>query len=126
IITACSSYKLFNLLYSIFLTELIAGDEITSLNHEVIKSEGESVTLSCSYDTSQDKPWLFWYRHYPNQTPQFLLYKDITPGFTLNHNKNAKRTDLKISSAEVTDSAMYYCALSSGSNRLRGSGELLC
>ncbi|CAB1326134.1 unnamed protein product, partial [Coregonus sp. 'balchen'] len=38
-------------------------------------------------------------------------YVDYTPGFTLNHDKKAKRMDLEISSAEVTDSALYYCAL---------------
>uniref|UniRef100_A0A8C8CQP1 Ig-like domain-containing protein n=1 Tax=Oncorhynchus tshawytscha TaxID=74940 RepID=A0A8C8CQP1_ONCTS len=115
-----NSYNLFNLFYSIFLTELIAGDEITSLNHEVIKSEGESVTLSCSYDTSQDGPWLFWYRHYPNQTPQFLLYKgarsstrEHIPDKRYTSTTSDTSTELKIQHLTPADTALYYCTYSS-------------
>ncbi|CAB1326176.1 unnamed protein product [Coregonus sp. 'balchen'] len=69
-----------------------------------------TVVLSCNY-TSGD--YLQWYRQYPKSAPKLLVteYADITPGFTLNHDKNAKRMDLEIFSAEMTDSALYYCAL---------------
>ncbi|CAB1326175.1 unnamed protein product [Coregonus sp. 'balchen'] len=50
-------------------------------------------------------------------------YADITPGFSLNHDKNAKRMDLEISSAELTDSALYYCALRP---TVTGNPETLC
>nr|ACI68467.1 T-cell receptor alpha chain V region RL-5 precursor [Salmo salar] len=76
-----------------------------------VASERDRVTLSCNYTSSGNT--LLWYRQYPKSAPQLLVmeYADITPGFTLNHDKNAKRMDLEISSAEVSDSAMYYCAL---------------
>uniref|UniRef100_A0A6Q2ZF78 Ig-like domain-containing protein n=1 Tax=Esox lucius TaxID=8010 RepID=A0A6Q2ZF78_ESOLU len=60
-----------------FFTGLTAGDSITPGNNEVISSEGESVNLNCTYETTDTSPWLYWYRHYPNQAPQFILYKGI-------------------------------------------------
>lgn len=120
IITVCRSYNLLNLFYSIFLTELIAGDEITSLSHEVIKSEGESVTLSCSYVTSQTHPFLYWYRHYPNQTPQFLLYKGARSSTSeyisdkrYTSTTSDTSTELIIQHLTLADTALYYCALDS-------------
>uniref|UniRef100_A0AAZ3Q075 Ig-like domain-containing protein n=1 Tax=Oncorhynchus tshawytscha TaxID=74940 RepID=A0AAZ3Q075_ONCTS len=85
--------------------------ELTPYTDVEVASERDRVTLFCNYTSSGVT--LLWYRQYPKSAPQLLVmeYADITPGFTLNHDKNAKRTDLKISSAEVTDSAMYYCAL---------------
>uniref|UniRef100_A0A8C8J1R7 Ig-like domain-containing protein n=1 Tax=Oncorhynchus tshawytscha TaxID=74940 RepID=A0A8C8J1R7_ONCTS len=104
--------------YFISSAGMECGDSVTPDKEEYTPTEGSSVSLRCTYETSSNYVYLYWYRHYPNQAPQFLLYKgarsqsgNITPGFTLNHDKNAKRTDLKISSAEVTDSAMYFCAL---------------
>uniref|UniRef100_A0AAZ3S9R9 Ig-like domain-containing protein n=1 Tax=Oncorhynchus tshawytscha TaxID=74940 RepID=A0AAZ3S9R9_ONCTS len=85
--------------------------ELTPYTDVEVASERDRVTLFCNYTSSGVT--LLWYRQHPKSAPQLLVmeYADITPGFTLNHDKNAKRTDLKISSAEVTDSAKYYCAL---------------
>ncbi|XP_031665542.1 uncharacterized protein LOC116358549, partial [Oncorhynchus kisutch] len=76
-----------------------------------VASERDRVTLSCNYTASVNT--LQWYRQYPKSEPQLLVmeYEAITPGFTLNHDNNVKRMDLEISSAEVTDTALYYCAL---------------
>ncbi|KAL0152113.1 hypothetical protein M9458_052544, partial [Cirrhinus mrigala] len=41
----------------------------------VIKKEDETVTLSCSYDTSSRDVVLYWYRQHPNGESQYLLYK---------------------------------------------------
>ncbi|XP_055721766.1 uncharacterized protein LOC129813488 [Salvelinus fontinalis] len=75
-----------------------------------VASERDRVKLSCNYSSGDT---LQWYRQYPKSAPQLLVmeYADITPGFSLNHDKKDKRVDLEISSAEVTDSALYYCAL---------------
>uniref|UniRef100_A0A674F545 Ig-like domain-containing protein n=1 Tax=Salmo trutta TaxID=8032 RepID=A0A674F545_SALTR len=65
--------------------------------------EGSSVTLSCNYSGSVD--YLQWYRQYPRSAPQFLLYTTVT-------SKPSKtRVDLEISSVDVIDSALFYCAL---------------
>uniref|UniRef100_A0A672HFD7 Ig-like domain-containing protein n=1 Tax=Salarias fasciatus TaxID=181472 RepID=A0A672HFD7_SALFA len=55
---------------------LTAADTISPDQQEVSKREGQSVTLSCSYQTDYDYPWLYWYRHHSDlQAPQFILYK---------------------------------------------------
>ncbi|XP_045062061.1 uncharacterized protein LOC123481589 [Coregonus clupeaformis] len=61
---------------------------------------------------------LLWYRQHPGSSPQFLILDysgfitntDSTK-WTLTHEKEDNRVDLEISSAEVTDSALYYCGL---------------
>uniref|UniRef100_A0A8C7LSI1 Ig-like domain-containing protein n=1 Tax=Oncorhynchus mykiss TaxID=8022 RepID=A0A8C7LSI1_ONCMY len=90
----------------------ISSEQILTPYTDVeVASERDRVTLSCNYTSSVNT--LLWYRQYPKSAPQLLVkeYADITPGFTLNHDNNVKRMDLEISSAEVTDSALYYCAL---------------
>uniref|UniRef100_A0A8C2F254 T-cell receptor alpha/delta variable 24.0.5 n=1 Tax=Cyprinus carpio TaxID=7962 RepID=A0A8C2F254_CYPCA len=80
--------------------------------------EGDNVTLSCNYSGSARG--VHWYRHYAGSPPQFLIleYSGVTtpanpriPGITINHRKTESHVDLEISSAAVSDSALYYCAL---------------
>ena len=60
---------------------------------------------------------LHWYRQSPGSRPEYLLM--IVPGsdaVTLGRlkaevDKDLNRVDLKISSAAVSDSVLYYCAL---------------
>uniref|UniRef100_A0A3P8Y109 Ig-like domain-containing protein n=1 Tax=Esox lucius TaxID=8010 RepID=A0A3P8Y109_ESOLU len=87
--------------------------------HEVYVDEGSNVHLSCSY-TSADS--LLWYKQSPGSAPQYLMIilgpenvlrdDSLDSRFSGNQNKEKTRVDLYISSAEVTDSALYYCALS--------------
>uniref|UniRef100_A0A8K9V798 Ig-like domain-containing protein n=1 Tax=Oncorhynchus mykiss TaxID=8022 RepID=A0A8K9V798_ONCMY len=99
-----------HILPSTMLFCLSSEQVLTPYSDVEVASERDRVTLSCNYSSGDT---LQWYRQYPNSAPQLLVkeYVDITPGFTLNHDKKAKRVDLEISSAEVTDSALYYCAL---------------
>lgn len=72
----------------------------------------DRVTLSCNYTSSGVT--LQWQQQHPKSAPQLLVMEHMTaktPEFTLNHNKKAKLVDLEIFSAEVTDSTLYYCAL---------------
>ncbi|KAF7705810.1 hypothetical protein HF521_019064, partial [Silurus meridionalis] len=80
--------------------------------------EGENVTLSCRYEiTGTISSNLHWYKQYPKSKPEFLL--NIMQTGTLVSNKPAQmdakirgdEVDLIISSAAVSDSALYYCAL---------------
>ncbi|KAI5608040.1 hypothetical protein C0J50_12337, partial [Silurus asotus] len=81
--------------------------------------EGENITLSCNYKTSDSNPNLYWYRQQPKYQPVFLLYIDLfgsktkpmPPRLDVKVNKTNKQVDLIIFSAAVSDSDLYYCAL---------------
>ncbi|XP_070830069.1 uncharacterized protein [Chaetodon trifascialis] len=96
-------------------------DDITASRPEEFSSEGRSVTLSCNYSVKANN--LQWYRQDPGSAPQFLLLitdtkdpsvveaKPPNPRLTAELNEERNRVHLQISSAAVTDSAVYYCAL---------------
>ncbi|KAI5085937.1 hypothetical protein C0J45_23544, partial [Silurus meridionalis] len=102
----------------------ITGDSMEdSINprftHEVV-NEGDDVTLSCNYSTSATSSYLHWYRQHPKSNHEFLLYiydlsgdksVSIPPRLDVKVDKNNKTVDLIISSAAVSDSDLYYCAL---------------
>ncbi|CAG5867967.1 unnamed protein product [Menidia menidia] len=74
--------------------------------------EGETLTLSCNYSGSVN--YLFWYRQSSGSSPQLIIsgFSDQTgEKFSFKHKNKQKEFDLQISSAAVTDSAVYYCAL---------------
>ncbi|KAK3520967.1 hypothetical protein QTP86_016931 [Hemibagrus guttatus] len=83
------------------------------LTHKAV-DEGD-VTLSCSYSGTVQN--LQWYRQYPKSKPDFLLYilknGDLSPNIPprMSAKVKDKQVDLIISSAAVSDSALYYCAL---------------
>ncbi|KAF4117445.1 hypothetical protein G5714_001998 [Onychostoma macrolepis] len=95
---------------------------ITPVQIEVHKKEGENVTLSCSYSSAST---LQWYRQYPGSAPEFLLIilqatgkvsqkseiVDRDPRFFGKVNEEKTHVILEISSAKLTDAALYYCAL---------------
>ncbi|KAL1280591.1 hypothetical protein QQF64_015191, partial [Cirrhinus molitorella] len=94
------------------------GNEIKPIKTKEFAVEGSNVTLSCSYSSARS---LFWYRQYPGSTPEFLLIldgtksaknSDVDPRLSIKLTKREqKHVDLIISSAAVSDSALYYCAL---------------
>lgn len=82
--------------------------------------EDTNITLSCIYKGSIDS--LYWYQQKPGSRPEFLIMIDESsqyetkakppyPHLSIKLDKIQKRVHLEISSAAVTDSAMYYCAL---------------
>ena len=100
---------------------IFTGVYSVDLTHNSL--EGTTVTLSYSQSKIAGSDDFFWYRQYPGEPPQFLLY---ISGF--GNNKTAEslgsdkrfsteltdektRVVLKISSAAVRDSALYYCAV---------------
>ncbi|XP_077955052.1 uncharacterized protein LOC120816666 [Gasterosteus aculeatus] len=79
-------------------------------------SEGRSINLTCKYQGTIYS--IQWYRQYRRSIPEFLLYiteegsvHQTAPGVSAHINKTDKRVDLEISSAAVSDSAVYYCAV---------------
>ncbi|KAL0153918.1 hypothetical protein M9458_050767, partial [Cirrhinus mrigala] len=95
-----------------------ASEVITPVTDRKSALEGDNVTLSCNYSGSARG--VQWYRQYAGSPLQFLIleYSGVTieanppvPGININHRKTEIHVDLEISSAAVTDSALYYCAL---------------
>ncbi|KAK3505590.1 hypothetical protein QTP70_004961 [Hemibagrus guttatus] len=95
------------------------ADSIEPLFTQKAVDEGDDVTLSCKYKTSRTADDLHWYRQYPKSKPEFLLYivqsgtynSDPPPRISVKVDDNDKQVDLIISSAAVSDSALYYYAL---------------
>ena len=96
--------------------------DLTPVKKEVNSVEGDTVSLTCNYSkTAVAGDYFYWYRQDIGKPPQFLLYipviGDVFKTDPLNNRSSANRNEgknhlnLSISSAEVTDSALYYCAL---------------
>uniref|UniRef100_A0A673JC84 Immunoglobulin V-set domain-containing protein n=1 Tax=Sinocyclocheilus rhinocerous TaxID=307959 RepID=A0A673JC84_9TELE len=102
------------------VTEYTFAQSIRPLQNDIHVTEKKPVMLSCKYDGSVNS--LHWYRQYPGSKPEFVLLviesstKHVTyadpriPGMDGEMSMKDKQVDLEISSAEVTDSALY-CAL---------------
>uniref|UniRef100_A0AAY5EGI2 Ig-like domain-containing protein n=1 Tax=Electrophorus electricus TaxID=8005 RepID=A0AAY5EGI2_ELEEL len=110
---------------NVLLHFLLSPGEVSTQNIKPLErikhvSEGDPVTLSCSFSTSGGD-YLQWYRQYPSSRPEFLLFafekkqnndpilSRITAGVI--KAKDQSHVNLTISSAAVSDSALYYCAL---------------
>ena len=104
--------------FSLLFPGLIAGDKISPEQDEVSGREGESVTLTCNYETSEEGVWLYWYRHLSDlQAPQFILMKgslgknQYIPDDRYESQTSATSTELTIQTLTLADTALYYCAL---------------
>ncbi|KAK3545319.1 hypothetical protein QTP70_003737, partial [Hemibagrus guttatus] len=93
------------------------ADSIEPLFTHKVVDEGDDVTLSCKYESAATNNYVHWYRQYPKSNPEFLLYiyqsgePKSEPHPRMSANVKDKQVDLIISSAAVSDSALYYCAL---------------
>ncbi|KAL0152156.1 hypothetical protein M9458_052587 [Cirrhinus mrigala] len=105
------------LLLLLMIKKETLAQTITQLEDKALKSEGEKVTLSCKYDGAVNN--LHWYRQYQGSKPEFLAYiylngdtsKPLPDRLMPKIDKNNNLVSLEISDAKVTDSALYYCAL---------------
>ncbi|XP_032366376.1 uncharacterized protein LOC116685423 [Etheostoma spectabile] len=87
----------------------------------VTATEGEAVTLGCQYSSSSSNDYLFWYKQDGNNSPKFILSRfkigegktkhEFRDRFSSTLNSKIRSVPLKISSAKLSDSAVYYCAL---------------
>uniref|UniRef100_A0A3Q3L2P4 Immunoglobulin V-set domain-containing protein n=1 Tax=Labrus bergylta TaxID=56723 RepID=A0A3Q3L2P4_9LABR len=87
--------------------------------NEQYSLENSTVTLSDRYSqqtTAGDE--FYWYQQYPGKQPQFIishlgtgrLLSDPVSGLSVTVREDEIHLDLQISSAALTDSAVYYCA----------------
>nr|BAB82527.1 T-cell receptor alpha [Paralichthys olivaceus] len=118
--------------FSLLLLSILTGvscDELTPDKTEEFSGEGSTVTLSYKFSrTITSNDYFFWYRQYPGKPPEFLFSHSAseqegaapTPG--LRFKVEQKKIQMIISSAAVTDSAVYYCALNNNFIIRFGSG----
>ena len=92
-----------------FLHKGSCEESIYPLFYSVQVLEGDSVTLSCNY--SEGARNLYWYQQQPRSSPRFLISDFSEKTSHLSTKKDMNRFHLKISSAALPDSALYYCAL---------------
>uniref|UniRef100_A0A3B3WZJ5 Ig-like domain-containing protein n=1 Tax=Poecilia mexicana TaxID=48701 RepID=A0A3B3WZJ5_9TELE len=90
--------------------------QLTAGKTEEFSSEGSSATLTCSY-TKDSANYLFWYRQNPGKHPEFLKSHSPSGGAEsldrMTFKGSKEEMSMTISSAAVTDSAVYYCARAS-------------
>ena len=85
--------------------------------------EGDVAMLNCTFETTDPSPYLFWYKQEATGSPKFVLMR-LRYGSGNNDPEFKERFDatltlvstlvpLRIQSVQLSDSAIYYCALSS-------------
>ena len=94
------------------------ADQLSPANSNIESLEGNSPKLQCSYEASSEYIYLYWYRQYPNEAPQFLLYKgarsenaEHIPDSRFSTTTSRSSTELHIKTLALADTALYYCAL---------------
>uniref|UniRef100_A0A667WH17 Ig-like domain-containing protein n=1 Tax=Myripristis murdjan TaxID=586833 RepID=A0A667WH17_9TELE len=107
-LTADMKHWLTNIL---ILTLWKGEDRVIQHGGDVIATEGETLTLACTFQTSDNSPTLFWYKQEVNDFPKFMLRQSADPRISTKLSEDKRGVDLEISSAAVTHSALYYCAV---------------
>uniref|UniRef100_A0A8C4DK73 Ig-like domain-containing protein n=1 Tax=Dicentrarchus labrax TaxID=13489 RepID=A0A8C4DK73_DICLA len=105
--------------YSLHL--LAQRDNVLQPKGDVTATEGEEVTLDCQYNSSSSNDYLFWYKQDGNNSPKFILSRfKIGTGktedvfrerFSSTLDSTSRSVPLKIQKLQLSDSAVYYCAL---------------
>uniref|UniRef100_A0A8C9ZMF4 Ig-like domain-containing protein n=1 Tax=Sander lucioperca TaxID=283035 RepID=A0A8C9ZMF4_SANLU len=93
-------------------------DRVIQPTRDVITTEGETVTLDCTFETT-GSPTLFWYKQEVNDYPKYMLKcfsktADKSPEFQndrFDAKINKTSVPLKFQKLQLSDSAVYYCAL---------------
>lgn len=89
---------------------------MTQTEDPITLAEGAPLTLNCTYQSSYSVS-LFWYVQYQNKEPELLLKSSSenqgadSRGFQANHVNSDSSFHLQKPSVQMSDSAMYYCAL---------------
>uniref|UniRef100_A0A674BDP4 T-cell receptor alpha/delta variable 31.0 n=1 Tax=Salmo trutta TaxID=8032 RepID=A0A674BDP4_SALTR len=98
------------------------GEEaVDQQSGHVTALEGGLVTINCNYTTSRASPDLFWYIQQTRNSPQYVLRRDrysegsnsdeFKKRFDSRLNFTSSSVPLTIQRLQLSDSAVYYCAL---------------
>ncbi|KAL2097862.1 hypothetical protein ACEWY4_007069 [Coilia grayii] len=101
---------------------MVGGEDSVNQTHGDLNAfGGDTVTIACHYETSANTPSLLWYRHQANGFPEFMLitytYREgdteekFKQRFHSKVDATSKSAPLTIKDLQVSDSAVYYCAL---------------
>ncbi|KAG8509421.1 T cell receptor alpha variable 38-2/delta variable 8, partial [Galemys pyrenaicus] len=90
---------------------------VTQPQREMSGREAENVTLNCTYDTTESRYNLFWYKQPPSGEMILLIRQEsfsqqnaTNNRFSVNFQKTAKSFSLRISDSQLEDAALYFCA----------------
>uniref|UniRef100_A0A3P8SRI3 Ig-like domain-containing protein n=1 Tax=Amphiprion percula TaxID=161767 RepID=A0A3P8SRI3_AMPPE len=94
-------------------------DKVMQPSGDVIAAEGDTVTLDCTFETSRAGPTLFWYKQEVDDYPKYMMKTYLAsvekaPEFQQDRfdaKIDKKSVPLKIQKLQLSDSAVYYCAL---------------
>uniref|UniRef100_A0A8C9XGX2 Ig-like domain-containing protein n=1 Tax=Sander lucioperca TaxID=283035 RepID=A0A8C9XGX2_SANLU len=106
----CQSFIFIHLSICMFSSspECKGEDRVIQPTGDVITTEGETVTLDCTFETTLT-PTLFWYKQNENGVPERSMVSVYFEKFDSTINKTS--VPLKIQKLQLSDSAVYYCAL---------------
>ncbi|MGH0190460.1 UNVERIFIED_CONTAM: hypothetical protein FKN15_046291 [Acipenser sinensis] len=101
---------------------MTSGDSISPQQTAESRTEGESVTLSCSYTASSEYVYLYWYRQNSNRALEYILYRGAGSVSSYSHTADfaksqftstadSSSTTITISKLALSDTAIYHCAL---------------
>ncbi|EGW10534.1 T-cell receptor alpha chain V region CTL-F3 [Cricetulus griseus] len=102
------------------------GDSVTQTEGLVTVTEGSPVMMTCTYKTTYSDISLFWYVKFLNKAPQLLLRtatdnkRTEHQGFHATLHKSNSSFHLHKSSVQLSDSALYYCALRDTVREMQG------
>ncbi|KAK7796607.1 hypothetical protein U0070_027589, partial [Myodes glareolus] len=97
-----------------FLLRYSRAHSVTQPDTSVTVSQESSLQLRCNYSSSM-AAYLLWYVQYPGQGLQLLLRDTVVhglSGFEAEFSKCDSSFHLKKASVHLSDSAVYFCAVS--------------
>ncbi|KAL3989151.1 hypothetical protein ACER0C_013469 [Sarotherodon galilaeus] len=96
-------------------------DNVLQAKGEETAAAGGTVTLGCQYESSGTTNYLFWYKQDGNNSPKFILSRvsgddgktaaEFKERFSSTLDSSIRSVPLKIQKLQLSDSAVYYCAL---------------